>query len=84
MLLCGAMTGAEIQRVVRVYAVGGCAKAPLLRHGVEDREQFIFAKEASVGGVRSIRGILHLMGLDEFVMDLEGADEFIDGVAIVR
>src|ERR1700730_3495965 len=83
MLFCGAMAGAEVQRVVRVDAVGCRAEASLLGHCIEYGEKFIFAKEAAVGGVRPIRGIFHLMRFDEFVMDMEGANELIDCGAIV-
>ena len=56
----------------------------MLGDGVEDREEFVFAVEAAIGGVGSIRGIFHLVGLDEFMMDVLGADEVFDDVAIVR
>src|SRR5216684_386805 len=42
------------------------------------------AKIKRVGGIRAVRGIFHLVRFDEFVMDLKGADEFVDGGAVMR
>ena len=78
------MAGAEVQRVVRIDAVGGGREAALQRHRVEHGKEFIFAKETTVGGVRAIRRIFQLVRFDEFVMDLEIADEFVDRGAVVR
>src|SRR6266436_3061623 len=83
MLFCGAMAGAKVQRVVRVDAVRCGRKAALQGHRVQHREKLIFAVKAAVGGIRAIGRIFHLVRLDEFVVNLEGADKFVDRGAIV-
>src|SRR6266404_2039875 len=83
MLFCGAMTGAKVQRVVRVDAVRSCREAALQGHRIQNGEKLIFAVEAAVGGIRAIRGVFHLVRLDEFVVNLEAADKFVDRGAIV-
>ena len=84
MLFRGAMAGAKVERVVGVHAVRGGGESSLLRDGVEHGEQFVLAEEAAVGGIGAIRGIFHLVGFDEFVMNVLRANEIFDDVAIVR
>src|SRR5256885_10019742 len=80
----GAVTRAKIQGVVGIHAVSGGGEATLPRDRVQDRKELVFAKKAAVRGVGAIRGIFHFAGFNEFVMDAEVGDEFIDGGAIVR
>src|ERR1700685_455184 len=84
MLFRGAMTGTKIERVVGVHAVSGGVESTFQRNGVEHGEQFIFAMEAAIGGVRAIRGIFHLVRFDELVMNIVRANKVFDDVAIVR
>src|ERR1700738_1843979 len=84
MLFRGAMPGAEVQRIVRVDSISRRCESALLRHRIHHGEKLIFAVEAAVGGVRAIGGILHLVRVDEFMMDLERADEFVNGGAVMR
>src|ERR1700758_2192392 len=84
MLFRGTMTGAKVQRVVRVDAVRSGREAALQGHRIQDGEKLIFTVEAAVGGIGAIRGIFHLVRLDEFVVNLEGVDKFVDRGAIVR
>src|SRR5258705_93170 len=84
MLFCCAMTGAKVQRVVCVDAVRSGREAALQGHRIQYGEELIFTVEAAVGGIRAIRRICHLACLDEFVVNLEGADKFVDRGAIVR
>ncbi len=84
MLFGGAMTGAKVQRVVGVDAISCGREAAPQGYRVQHREKLIFAVKAAVGGVRAISGIVHLVRVDEFVMDFEGMDEFLDRRAIMR
>src|SRR5713226_7730242 len=83
MFFGGAMAGAEVEGVVGVDAIGGGGETALLGEGVEDGEELVLAEEAAVGGVGAVRGIFHFAGFDEFVMDVEGADQVFDCGAIV-
>src|ERR1700719_2511262 len=83
MLFGGAMAGAEVERVIGIDAVGRGREAALLGEVVEDGEELVFAEEAAVGGIGAIRGIFHLAGFHEFVMDAGGADKFFYRGAIV-
>src|SRR5260370_6927160 len=84
MLFGGAMPGPEVQRVVRVDSISGPCESALLRHRIHHGEKLILAVEAAVGGIRTIGGILHLVRFDEFMMDSEGADEFVNGGPVMR
>src|SRR5258707_13553325 len=81
MLFRGAMPGAEVQRVVRVDSISGPCESALLRHRIHHGEKLILTVETAVGGVCAIGGTLHLVRVDEFMMDSEGADEFVNGGA---
>src|SRR5215475_3356722 len=83
MLLGGAVAGAEVEGVVGVDAVGDCGEVALMHDLIEHGEEFVFAEEATIRGVCLVGGIFHLVGGDEFVMDLEGAGELRDGGAVV-
>src|SRR5258708_12407170 len=84
MLFRGAMAGAEVQRVVRVDSISGPCESALLRHRIHHGEKLILTVETAVGGVCAIGGTLHLVRVDEFMMDSEGADEFVNGGAVMR
>src|SRR5258707_14759488 len=84
MLFRGAMPGAEVQRVVRVDSISGPCESALLRHRIHHGEKLILTVETAVGGVCAIGGTLHLVRGDEFMMDSEGADEFVNGDAAIR
>src|SRR6266404_3439386 len=84
MFFGGAMTGAKIERVVGIDAISRCGETALLRNCIEHGEELILAVKAAVGGVRAVCGILYLVRFDEFVMDLKGANEFVDGGAVMR
>src|SRR5258707_1560805 len=84
MLFRGAMPGAEVQRVVRVDSISGPCESALLRHRIHHGEKLILTVETAVGGVCAIGGTLHLVRVDEFMMDSEGADEFVNGGAGMR
>src|SRR5258708_10765052 len=84
MLFRGAMPGAEVQRVVRVDSISGPCESALLRHRIHHGEKLILTVETAVGGVCAIGGTLHLLRVDEFMMDSEGADEFVNGAAGIR
>src|SRR5260221_2009542 len=82
MLFRGAMPGAEVQRVVRVDSISGPCESALLRHRIHHGEKLILTVETAVGGVCAIGGTLHLVRVDEFMIDSEGADEFVYGGAV--
>src|SRR6267378_2903347 len=84
MFCCGAMAGAEVQRVVGINSVGGGGEAAFLRDRIEHGEKLVLAIKTAVGGVRAVGGIFHFVGFDKFVMDLELANQLIDCGAIVR
>src|SRR5258708_38022188 len=84
MLVGGAMAGAKIKRVVGIDTISRCGETALLRDCIEQGEELVLAVKAAVGGVRAVRGIFHLVRFDEFVMDAEGTDEFVNGGAVVR
>src|SRR5260370_31171467 len=84
MLFRGAMPGAEVQRVVRVDSISGPCESALLRHRIHHGEKLILTVETAVGGVCAIGGTLHLVRVYEFMMDSEGADEFVNGGAVLR
>src|SRR6267142_7019753 len=84
MFFCGAMAGAEVQRVVGINSVGGGGEAAFLRDCIEDGEKFVLTIKTAVGGVRAVGGVFHFVSFDKFVMDLELANQLIDCGAIVR
>ena len=84
MLHCGAMPGAKVQRIVSIYTVGCRCETAILRQLIENRKKLVFAKKTAVRRIGAIRGIIHFVRFDEFVMNAEGADEFVDRGAIVR
>src|SRR5260370_21954619 len=84
MLVGGAMAGAKIKRVVGIDTISRCGETALLRDCIKHGEELVLAVKAAVGGIRAVRGIFHLVRFDEFVMDLKGADEFVDGGAVMR
>ncbi len=83
MFFCGAMTRAEIQRIVCIDSVSCGREAALQGHCIEHGEKLIFAVEAAVRGIRAISRILHLVRVNKFVNYFEGADKFVDRRAIV-
>src|SRR5258707_4236529 len=84
MLFRGAMPGAEVQRVVRVDSISGPCESALLRHRIHHGEKLILTVETAVGGVCAIGGTLHLPRVDEFMMDSESADEFLNSGPVMR
>ena len=65
---------AQIERVIGVDAIGDGGEVALLRDGVEDAEEFVFAEVAAVGSVRAVLGIFHFVRCDEFVADAKALD----------
>src|SRR5882762_4623738 len=84
MFFCGAMAGAEVQRVVGVDSVGCGSEAAFLRDGIQHGEKFVLAIKTAVGGVGAIGGVSHFVRVDKFVSDLEDANDFVNGGAVMR
>lgn len=82
-LVGGAMAGAKIVRVVRVYTI--CNRAEILFRcdRFHPAEQFVFAEIAAVGIVRYVKRILKFVGLDEFMPDSSCLNKLFRLFAIV-
>jgi len=83
MLGGGFVTGAEVESVVGVDAVGDGGKILFGGELVENAEEFVFAEVATVAGVGAVRGVVHFVGFDQLVANGELLKQGSELVAVV-
>src|SRR6202162_1327405 len=83
MFFGGAMPWPEIQRVVAVHAIAYRFEFALNRDLIENAEQFIFAKIATVRSIGAVGRVFHLVSFHEFMADPELADKILDHTPVI-
>src|ERR1700682_410145 len=78
MLARGSMTRPIIERIVSVYSITNSFKFALDGQLIQHAEKFVLAEEAAVHGIRAVGGIVHFLGLHEFMAHPQLAHKFFD------
>ena len=77
------MARAEVECVIGIDAISDGGDVFACRKFVQHGEEFVLAKVAAVPGIGAVRGIVHFVGFDEFVVDGKFLEERGESVAIV-